>query len=154
MKTALLLLASLSLLPLITAACRSTSTCGPNGGLPFRTLLRGDQTGIGVECVRVVRTADEWNGLWREHTTRVLPRPEPPAVDWKKDMVVLVAIGSRPSAGYGVEIDKLALDGQTLRVEAHETKPPEGLLVPMIVTSPYHLVTTPRHEGPVQLALR
>src|SRR5438552_13015014 len=99
MKTALLIIALLCL-----AACRSTSTSGPNGGLPFRTLLRGDQTGVGEPCVRVARTADEWAALWREHSARVVPRLELPSVDWKKDMVVLVALGSRPSAGYGVEI--------------------------------------------------
>src|SRR5437870_13051462 len=96
MKTTILLLALLCL-----AACRSTSTSGPNGGLPFRTLLRGDQTGVGGQCVRVARTSGEWTALWREHSARVLPRPELPSADWKEDMVVLVALGQRPGRGFG-----------------------------------------------------
>ena len=148
MKTALLLCASLCI-----AACASTLSSGPNGGLPFRTLLRGYQSGVDKECVRIAHTPAEWTSLWREHSTNELPRPAEPHVDWSKDMVVFVALGRRPSGGFGVEIDKLSLDGGALRVEAHETKPAPERLVPMVVSTPYHAITTPRRDGPVRLVL-
>ncbi|MGH3369203.1 MAG: hypothetical protein ACRDPR_04320, partial [Nocardioidaceae bacterium] len=46
-----------------------------------------------------IRSAAEWQALWKEHDGGDLP-----AVDFAHSMVVGVFLGSRPTAGYAVEI--------------------------------------------------
>ena len=47
-----------------------------------------------------MRTAAEWKALWKDHA----PTEKMPAVDFAKNMVVGIFLGSKPSAGHDVEI--------------------------------------------------
>jgi hypothetical protein len=93
----------------------------------------------------VIRTDAEWNTLWKAHGGD----RKKPAVDFSRDMVVGVFMGSRPSAGYTISIvSTFQKDGQML-VRYEEKAPSKGTLTAQILTSPYHLVTTPRVAGDV-----
>lgn len=140
---------------LLQAACRSSGTheSAQDKG-PFRTLLYGYQSGLKAGTIRVARNAGEWSDLWNEHTAAMMPRPTPPNVDWQKEMVVCVALGERPTAGYGIQIDRVERDGQRLIVEAHESKPPADAIVPQVITHPYVMAVTARADGEVELRMR
>ena len=144
-------LASLALL----CACRSSgSSAGESDpGIAFHNLARGYQTGIAGQGVHVVRTADEWRDLWRQHASTVIPAPDAPAVDFTRDMVVCVTIGTRPTYGYAVEIVRLApVDDGHFRVEIAERTPPPGAMTSAVVTQPYHMVVTAKRAGTAELA--
>ena len=57
-----------------------------------------------------VRSAAEWETLWRQHAGE---RARPP-VDFAKEMVVAVFLGSRPTAGFSIEIVGTREDGPAL----------------------------------------
>ncbi len=65
-----------------------------------RVLDSGDQSNMDDARQAVVRTAAELNALWRLHA----PERQQPKVNFATEMVVGVFIGSRPSAGFAVEI--------------------------------------------------
>ena len=137
--------ASLFLLALVlSASCRSTqpAEAAGAGGAALRSLLRGYQSGIVAKGVRVARDAREWEALWKEHTRNVLPRPDAPDVDFSREIVVGAFLGQRPSGGYAIAITALRPDGGRLVVEATETRPAPDRLVPQVLSSPYHFVTT------------
>jgi hypothetical protein len=154
MKTALLLVAFTALL----SACRSTPTSASaaiaGDAVPFRTLARGYQSGVATAAIEVAHNADEWRALWTRHTAVTLPRPPLPDVDWSKEMVVSVALGERPTAGFALEITQVALDKGVLHVVAVEKKPAKDAIVPMVITQPYHMIATARRDGDVRLDLR
>ncbi|WP_433153396.1 hypothetical protein ACQPZ8_20375 [Actinomadura nitritigenes] len=54
--------------------------------------------------------------------TKWVPPPSP-EVDWSAGMVVLVALGFRPTMGYDLEIDRIGVRGSVLTVHAVETEP-------------------------------
>jgi hypothetical protein len=64
-------------------------------------------------------------------------------------MVVGVFLGSRPTAGYGVEILRTIGGGGAFIVEYVETAPPPGAITAQVLTMPYHLVAVPAHAGEV-----
>src|SRR5262245_40115049 len=115
----------------LLAACHSTP---PDDGVPFRTVARGYQSGITDGGLHVARDEAEWRVMWNQHTSTVIPRPPAPSVDWKSEMVVCVALGARPSGGYGVEITRLVEEKDRLVVEARERKPAPDAIEPMLVT--------------------
>jgi hypothetical protein len=64
--------------------------------------------------------------------------------------VVGVFLGTRPTAGFQVEITGVREQDGALVVEYVERRPPSDAMVAQVLTAPFHLVTVPRHEGPVR----
>src|SRR4029453_6089957 len=81
-------------------------------GAAPRIVDKGDRSQIMSAREVVVRTAAEWDALWRSH----LPTRQPAAVDFSKEMVVGVFLGSRPTPGYGLTIVSAGEEGNALRV--------------------------------------
>lgn len=114
--------------------------------VPFATLARGTSSNIDEARQVVVRTDGEWQALWKAHGGQ----PSPPRVDFGSRMVVGVFAGTRPTAGVEIEIVRVRPEGEALVVEYRERRPPPGTVVAQILTSPFHLVSMARHDGPVR----
>jgi hypothetical protein len=110
---------------------------------PVRSIDKGLDSQLDAARQATVRTAAEWEALWRLHggeRTR-------PAVDFGKEMVVGVFMGSRPTAGFSVEIVGTRVDGPALVVQYRETRPAADALVAQVLTMPYHIAAVPRRAG-------
>ncbi len=141
-------LATAALATVLLVACIHTrkTSLPPDGP---RSIAYGYHTGLKGPSQRVIRTAEEWYQLWIDHHSNVVPVPLPPKVDFTREMVLCVAIGQRPTGGYGVRITRTHLEGGELHVEVHETRPPQGAIVPMVLSQPYEMVRVPRFDGAV-----
>ncbi len=116
-----------------------------NAGTP-RTVDKGEQSNIDEARQVVVRTDAEWTKLWQQHS----PDRQRPTVDFSKDMVVGVFMGSRSSAGYNISIvSTFAKDG-TVLVRYQESTPRPGTMTAQVLTFPYHLVAVPKAAGEVR----
>jgi hypothetical protein len=111
----------------------------------IKTIDKGDQSNIDEARQVVVRTQAEWDKLWTSHGGD----RKKPEVDFSKEMVVGVFMGSRPSAGYTITIKSTVSKDGNLIVNYEEKKPGQGTLTAQILTAPYHLVTVPRTTGTV-----
>jgi protease stability complex PrcB-like protein len=116
----------------VTVLVQSSST--------VRSIDKGAHSSITSSRHVVVRTQAEWDALWQEH----LPTRDRPPVDFTKEMVVGVFLGSRPTAGYGVTIVSAEAKGGVLHVEYRETRPRAGTYGAQVITFPYHLVAIPK----------
>jgi VWFA-related protein len=94
----------------------------------------------------VARNDNEWQALWRRHA----PGRPAPAVDFTKNMVIAVFLGSRPSGGYQVQIVGVRSAGATLVVQWSEQRPGPGQVAAQVMTAPAHIVSVPRHAGEVR----
>jgi hypothetical protein len=111
-----------------------------------RTLDKGDISFTDSARQVTARTEAEWAAIWRQHAAN---RPEP-TVDFSREMVVGVFLGSRPTAGNGVQIVGTRVDQGALVVEYRERRPARGDVTAQVVTSPYHLVALPVRQGAVR----
>ena len=108
--------------------------------LPMRSLDQGQESGIEAAKQVSARSAGEWDALWKQHAgARVRP-----SVDFNKEVVAAVFLGSRPSAGYGVQIVGVRQEGGALVVSYRETRPAPDALTAQVLTSPYHIVAIPK----------
>jgi hypothetical protein len=114
---------------------------------PLRTLGKGPMSGIAAARQVTVRTASEWAALWQEHTPDGAP---PPPVDFAREMVLGVFLGSRPTAGYGVEIIRTVGAPDGVVVQYVETRPRNDAVTAQILTAPFHLVALPRDPRDVR----
>jgi len=112
---------------------------------PLRTVGKGPMNAIDQPRQVTVRSAAEWSALWKENGAKA-PLP---AVDFSREMVVGVFVGTRPTAGYGVEIVRAIGNSSTLVVEYVETAPSRDTITAQVLTAPYHLAAIPKHDGTV-----
>jgi len=110
---------------------------------PVRSLDKGSISEMMMERQVAVRDAGEWASLWRQHAPN---RPQP-SVDFSREMVVGVYLGTRPTPGFAVEVTgyREAADGAV--VLYREASPSRDLIVAQVLTSPYHLVAIPKRTG-------
>ncbi len=114
--------------------------------LPFTTIARGDHSAIEEPRELVVRTAAEWSALWKRHAGDA----KAPAVDFARAMVIAVFAGSRPTAGYNVEITRVEKQADAVVVIYRERRPTPDEMVAQVLTAPFHIVQTSPESGPVR----
>jgi hypothetical protein len=101
-----------------------------------RTIEKGDQSNVEDGKQVLVRTEAEWTALWQQHAP---DRPKP-KIDFSREMVVGIFMGSRPNAGFSTTITSAMAANGALLVRYNETKPSVGSVSAQILTFPYHIV--------------
>jgi len=112
----------------------------------FTTIAKGDASGQQEAKQVTIRTAAEWKALWKDHS----PTEKMPAVDFAKNMVVGMFLGTKPSAGHAVEIVNVRTEDKDLIVEYVQKQPGRGTMAAQILTEPFHLVAVAKHAGTVR----
>jgi hypothetical protein len=110
------------------------------------TLDKGDQSNVDDAKQAVVRTEAEWAKLWNQHS----PDHQRPAVDFSRQMVIGVFMGSRPTAGFSIDIVSTIQANGVLTVRYREVIPSRDAITAQVITSPFDLVTVPAFAGDVR----
>ena len=103
-------------------------------------------TGFTERARVVIRSDAQWAQAWDRVVDRVMPKPERPAVDFSREIVVLVAMGQRPSGGYAVAIDGVFEADGRLYVRVNERSPGQSCFVTAALTQPVDAVRVPRRD--------
>ena len=111
------------------------------------TIASDTMSGVDTPRQAVARNDKEWAALWQQHAGPAKPAPK---VDFSKRTVAAVFLGSRPSAGYGVEVIGTRQDGKALVVTWREIRPGRDSLLAQVITSPAHLVSIPKFDGDIR----
>lgn len=108
------------------------------------TLFESSVTGVMEPRRTVIRSSEEWTAAWRELTGMLVPQDPAPELDFGVTSVVLVAMGSRPTGGYVIEVASVTAGDDTLYVTVRETSPGPECIVTQATTSPALAVLVPR----------
>lgn len=99
----------------------------------------------------VIKNRVEFSNFWKQLTARALPNSVPPLpeIDFSKEMVVVAAMGQRPSSGYWIVIDGACeVDGRVdVFVSSLEDVSCAGVFP--VVTYPADAVRLPRTDLPI-----
>jgi hypothetical protein len=118
---------------------------GQPGGVEI--VARDNNSNVEKLGQSVARQAAEWESLWRSHAGPAKPAPK---IDFSKRTVVAVFLGSRPTAGYGIEVLGTRPEGKTLVVEWRESRPEKGMMLAQVLTSPALIVSIPKFDGEIK----
>lgn len=116
-----------------------------NTELKFSTLDQSTRSGVQAAQDVVIRDAAAFATLWATHSNG---QPAP-AVDFGKQMVIGVFLGTSPNGCYSTGIDRIYYSGDTLVVHHNDTVPGMGILCTMNITTPAHLVAIDRSDAKV-----
>jgi hypothetical protein len=100
----------------------------------------------------VVRDRDAWHDVWKQiyqHNPSNGPYPEPPEIDFSREMVIVAAMGQRPTSGYEIIIDGAYERDDRLEVVVKSVVNVKCFGVFTAVTSPLDIVRLAKIERPV-----
>ncbi|WP_242345270.1 protease complex subunit PrcB family protein [Anaeromyxobacter terrae] len=118
--------------------------------LPQATELSSPYSAFTGPSRLVVRDEPTWAEAWATIHGPVSELPPLPAVDFSREMVLVAAIGQRPSGGYTVTFSAVTAVGDGLRATVQESAPGPGCGTATVITSPVVAIRVPRVEGAVQ----
>ena len=127
----------------------------------FKTIQKGNYSGIQGAENHVFRTGSSFELFWKRHVARTHSPPTIPIIDFRTCMIVCVMRGEQCSGGYGIEIDSITptiMDSKSssITVRSKLTTPGNDCLTTQALTQPFHLVQTKawppadQHDGVVQ----
>ncbi len=129
---------------LLAACAAGTSGSSETIEHPFQTVAAETHSGVHERRREVVRDEASWVRLWSEIRADSTPVPPPPAVDFTQHMLILVALGTRTSGGFGVQVQTVTSRGDTLEVAVLESCPAPGSRVTLALTEPLEVVRVAR----------
>ncbi|HYG49214.1 MAG TPA: protease complex subunit PrcB family protein [Allosphingosinicella sp.] len=100
-------------------------------------------SGLYEERMIVLRSRAEWQGQWRRITARQGEPPPLPPVDFEREMLLMAAMGPKPSGGYRVVIDKVVDQRGELLAFVRFVSPGRRCGAIAAVTSPVDIVRVP-----------
>jgi hypothetical protein len=111
-------------------------------------------TGVRDSLRAVVRDSGLWRELWARINQPFLPAPPLPSIDFRREMIVVAALGARPTAGYDVVIEGVAQDSTGIEVALRRQAPAPGCPVAAAMTQPLDLARIPASDHPVRFRER
>lgn len=138
------------------AASRRTAEQRPVPVVRFRTGTTGYSaySGLNDSLRGVVRDSLAWTDLWQRIQQPFFPRPAVPPVDFAREMVVVAALGQRPTGGYDIMIEGAERTADGMVVDLRVTSPASGCPVEAAMTQPVDLGRVPVSDGPVRFRER
>ena len=104
---------------------------------------------IGDRLRLVIRDSDAWREIWKRIHEPISELPPLPAVDFSHEMIVVAAMGSRPSGGYAIIIDSARELENKLEIVVRSVSPGKGCITPTVITAPVDVVKVPITERQV-----
>jgi len=96
----------------------------------------------------VVRDPAAWAEIWAAIWKRQSPLPELPQVDFAREMLVVVALGERPTGGYDILVDSAVATPDRLEIWIRAIASRCG--VTQALTQPVDIARLPRSEAVVR----
>lgn len=134
------------------AACSASVTAGePDRAVPLARLRAEpypltSYSGLDQPVRMVVRDEvawrEVWTAIWRGHS----PEPPLPEVDFSQDMLVVVALGARPTGGFGIFADSAFTDNEELVIRVRTIAPGPRCFTTQAFTQPVDVARVPRME--------
>jgi hypothetical protein len=120
---------------------------GPKPAEPNqRTLFQGS---IWQRSRLVIRNRDEFSKFWIELLGTSSYKPPPPAVDFSREMIVVAAMGQKPSSGYQIVVSGACEVGNRIEVFVRSTDYSKCAMQLAVLTAPLHIVRLPQTQLPV-----
>jgi len=117
--------------------------------LEFDVFEWGVESGYTEETYLVARTQSEWEAIWERHSAPYMPSTPSPDVLFSEKMVICGFMGTRPTAGYSISINRMWVDENRVHVELVKHNPGNQSVVAQVLTHPYVFASLNQMDIPV-----
>ena len=153
----MLLFAAAIVCTLLFPACqmRRTSTQQEGGDnmdqLKITVLAGGSFCGIEKAGDIIITSGEDWENLWEKVQNGTYPKKQLPEVDFSRETVLAVFMGTRSTGGYSIEIIRVYKKNDVIKAVAQTSSPAPGDLVTTVITQPFHIVKINTSEKTIEI---
>jgi len=104
------------------------------------TVVRQSYSGYTSAARLLIADSATWQAVWNKLSATVTPTPPLPRIDFSRSLLVLAALGGRPTSGYGITIDSVVRFDLGTRVYLTTTSPGPHCVTASAVTEPVQVV--------------
>ncbi len=91
----------------------------------------------------VIRDSTEWRRYWTAINGPMRPEPPLPPVDFRRNVVVIAAMGQRSSGGYSIVLDSAYQTRRAVRIHVTGRLPGSGCVLAATRTAPVDVAVLP-----------
>ena len=113
------------------------------------TIEKGTTSGFQSPLQMFVSSEKDWIDLWEKRQGSSAPKSTHPTLDFKRDVVVVAALGTKETGGYSIEISKIVQTKENVVVTVRIGAPTPGAKPIVGPTSPFVLVRMKKPDRPV-----
>lgn len=114
----------------------------------FEVISRFEQSLYPRAFAAAFGTAAEWQSFWKKHSLS-----EAPDVDFRRYQVLMVMAGERPTPGYGLCVEQLAVTDDEVVVRLNAKQPAGDMFLPQVNHYPGCVVKVPRQQKPFRFIM-
>jgi hypothetical protein len=136
----------LAALLLIGGCAQTSGSAAGDRLLPAQTLYANPQCGgLAHPAVIWIASLDDWRFYYQQMMRQRIKPPLLPAVDFPREGVLLIAMGQRPAAGYGLNLigDTVAIQDGVLTARVEWREPQPGYRQAQMISNPCLLLKLP-----------
>ncbi len=115
----------------------------------FRTVASGSSAAATTPSVQLASTQSSFDAIWNMAYGRQSPMPVTPLLG--NQSAVGIFLGTRPTGGYGVQVDSVQPAGNTLTVRVTLKAPGAGTITTQSITSPWVIFSVSGKYSDVQV---
>jgi len=134
-------------------------SCGGSPAAPAQALqvtsvasFNTDGGAFPMETTLAIRDQATWQHLWAQLNSTRIPAPALPSIDFTTEMLVVAAMGPKPTGGYQIAINGATEQGGTVTVSVTATSP-GSCMVAQVLTSPVAVSKLPLRSGEVTFSI-
>ena len=138
------------ILSLVTISCKTTKTSENKlkDADEFTEILSGSHSNFDKRFFTEVKSAKELEELYKTLNKTRTPNYKLPNVDFSKEVVLGLFMGSKSSGGYAIKIDHIKIDDKYTAVFINEVKP-TGMAT-SVITQPFYLAKMNKPSKPIR----
>ncbi len=117
----------------------------------YDVILQGTYSGKKDTAAVIIQTQQEWETLWKEHVSVLVPQPPVPSVDFESRVVAAIYAGEKRTGGYSVVIKDVVFEGDDIVVKYRLTEPQPNSFTLQVISQPFALLKIEKPKGTVRL---
>ena len=142
-----------ALVALSCTAC-GQDTAGPADGDRFRPLFTTLYSNLRDPARLVAPDSVTWAAIWNTLSSGTPNSPPRPAVNFRDEEVVIVAMGERRKAGFSVRIEQIVYTDSSRNVIVLQTVPAESCSSAEVITAPLDAAALSKSSRPIRFLER
>lgn len=115
----------------------------------YGTIDKGPTSGFQAPQQSYIATQKEWVDTWITREGPVTPKRPHPTIDFSREVVIVAALGTKPTGGFAIEITRIVRTKDAIEIYIRTTAPQDGLKPPPGPTSPIVLARMAKPDRPV-----
>ena len=136
---------------IINSSCKSTSSANVKQALTpnqYVEILSGSHSNFEKKSFITIESIEKLDSIYATLNKTRTPKYKTPKVNFDKEIVVGLFMGTKSSGGYAIKIDHIQSDGNYTAVFINETKP-TGMAT-SVITQPFYLARINKPTKPIR----